>query len=242
VVLVDTPGTGDFNSHVAVAAEGAIKGSSAYVLITTYEALQITETARFIGDLHKYDQGVFEDRRLIIVVTKFDQTNPPYDTDPTSVETVYKKVCELVSKACPDATIRCDDVLPLSGLWAFSAQMLMSHTCGPEHNYRRMAEQVLSQYQSVPCGEDESKSSCLTKKKDDELAKKLLSLSKFGSLKARIQSVTKSCIKVWASKMKSDYDRYLKAAKTKLRTQYDSEKEEMNSFSNSAERKRSGSE
>ena len=69
--------------------------------------------------------GVFEDRRLIIVVTKFDRTVDPDDTDEKiTVEKVQEKVCQSVREACPDAKISFDDVVPLSGLWAFQAQML----------------------------------------------------------------------------------------------------------------------
>ena len=57
VVLVDTPGRGEFNSRVVVAAEGALKSSSAYVFITTYGELESAENANFIRFLHEYDQG-----------------------------------------------------------------------------------------------------------------------------------------------------------------------------------------
>ena len=52
---MDTPGTGDFNSRVAVAAEGALKSSSAYVFITTYEELDTAENASFIKTLYARD-------------------------------------------------------------------------------------------------------------------------------------------------------------------------------------------
>jgi len=228
VVLVDTPGTGDFNSRVAVAAEGAVKCSSAYLLVTTYDALQNAENVEFIRNLHEYDQGVLTDRRLIVVVTKFDQTNRPFDPDQISVETVHKKVCELVSKACPDVTISREDVLPLSGLLAYEARMLMSHPDGPEHdNYKSSVKWSLNCHQSLPGGQGESQSSCLEGRSDDELAKQLLDVSKFGSLEARIHIVTKSCIKVWVSKMKNDYDRYLAAAKGQLWRQCVSLREQM---------------
>ena len=59
VVLVDTPGTGEFNSRIAVATEGALKSSSAYVFITTYEELQSAENASFIKFLHAHDRGMY---------------------------------------------------------------------------------------------------------------------------------------------------------------------------------------
>jgi len=54
---VDTPGTGEFNSRVAVAAEGAVTSSSAYVFVTTYGELESAENANFLRFLHEYDQG-----------------------------------------------------------------------------------------------------------------------------------------------------------------------------------------
>ena len=59
VVLVDTPGIGEYNRStcVAVAAEGAVKSSSAYVFITTYGELESAESANFLRFLHEYDQG-----------------------------------------------------------------------------------------------------------------------------------------------------------------------------------------
>ena len=60
MILVDTPGTGDFNSRVAVAAEGALKSSSAYVFVTTYDAIESAENANFIKFLHDHDQGTWQ--------------------------------------------------------------------------------------------------------------------------------------------------------------------------------------
>ena len=59
MVLVDTPGTGDFKSRVAVAAEGALESSSAYVFVTTYGELQSAEYANFIRFLHGHDRGMY---------------------------------------------------------------------------------------------------------------------------------------------------------------------------------------
>ena len=131
--------------------------------------------------------GVFEDRRLIIAVAQFDRTIQLDDTnEEITVEDVREKVHQLVSEACPDVTISCDDVLPLSGLWAYSARMLMSHPNGPEHSkYRRNAESYLRQYQSLPGGQGESQSSSLTSRNDDELVEQLLDVSRFASLEAR---------------------------------------------------------
>ena len=132
--------------------------------------------------------GVFEDRRLIIVVTHFDRTAEPDGIDEgITVEKVQEKVCQSVRKACPDVKISVDDVLPLSGLWAYHARMLaMSHPDKPEYSlYRKSVERSLSHYRSLPCGQGESPSACLTKLSDDQLVKALLDSSGFASLEER---------------------------------------------------------
>ena len=133
--------------------------------------------------------GVFEDRRLITVVTQFDRTVEPdgIDEEEITVEKVQEKVCQSVREACPDVKISVDDVLPLSGLWAYHARMLaMSHPDKPEYSlYRKSVERSLSRYRSLPCGQGESPSACLTKLSDDQLVKALLDSSGFASLEAR---------------------------------------------------------
>ena len=124
----------------------------------------------------------------MIVVTQFDRTVEPDDTDEgITVEKVQEKVCQSVRKACPDVNISVDDVLPLSGLWAYHARMLaMSHPDEREYSkYRRKAEKYLSDYQSFPCGQGENQSTCLRNQSDDELATKLLDISRFASLEGR---------------------------------------------------------
>jgi len=187
VVLVDTPGTGEFNSRVAVAAEGALKSSSAYVFVTTYGELESAENANFLRFLHKHDRGVFEDRRLIVVVTQFDKTMEPDGSgEEITVKKVQEEVCQSVREACPDVNISCDDVLPLSGLWAYHARMLTCQSDELEHRRcRKEVERCLQNYHSLPRGQGESVSSGLTVQKDDELAKTLLDASEFASLEAR---------------------------------------------------------
>jgi len=162
--------------------------------------------------------GVFEDRRLIIVVTQFDRTVEPdgIDEEEITVEKVQEKVCQSVREACPDAKISFDDVVPLSGLWAFQAQMLAMSQPDDEDGYRRHRDRVvrsLSKYQPFPCGQGESLGSALAKQSDDQLVQALLDASGLAGLKERIHNVTTSCIKVWASKMRGDYERYLIQAK-----------------------------
>ena len=132
--------------------------------------------------------GVFEDRRLIIVVTQFDRTTEPDSTDEEiTVEKVQEEVCQSVHEACPDAKISFDDVLPLSGVWAYNARMLaMSGQDEPGHSTCREAVvRCLSNYQSSPCGQGESPSSSLSKRSDDQLVKELLGISRITNLEAR---------------------------------------------------------
>ena len=123
----------------------------------------------------------------MIVVTQFDRTVEPDDTDEgITVEKVQEKVCQSVRKACPDVNISVDDVLPLSGLWAYHARML---TCQSEElerqRCRQDVERCLQNYRSLPCGLGKSLSSQLTVQNGDEPAKTLLDASEFASLETR---------------------------------------------------------
>ena len=131
--------------------------------------------------------GIFENKRLIIVVTCFDRLLVPDGTgEEITAQKVQEHVCQSIKKACPHAKISCDDVLPLFGLWAYHARMLA--TCHPEEpgytQCRECVEYCLSQYQSLPRGQGESQSSCLSELSGDELAKQLLDVSGFASLEA----------------------------------------------------------
>jgi len=85
VVLVDTPGTGDFNSRVVVAAEGALKSSSAYVFITTYEELDTAENASFIKTLYAHDRGMYRYTCIRMKVFKFSCLQVYLRTDALSL-------------------------------------------------------------------------------------------------------------------------------------------------------------
>lgn len=132
--------------------------------------------------------GVFEDRRLIIVITQFDLMLEPDSTDEEiTVEKVQELVCQSVREACPDAKISFDDVLPLSGVWAYRARML-AKSRPDEPNYsttREVVVRYLSNYQSSPCGQGESPSLCLSIQNDDHLVEKLLGISRIASLEER---------------------------------------------------------
>ena len=129
---------------------------------------------------------MFEDERLIIVVTQFDVATQPDDSgEDIPAEEVQEDVCQFVSEACPDVKMSRDDVLPLSGLWAYNARMLTCHPDGRQHStYRTSVERSLSICPSIPRGEGESRSSFLGAR-DDELAEKLLEFSLLNSLEAR---------------------------------------------------------
>ena len=130
--------------------------------------------------------GVFEDRRLIIVVTKFDQIIEPDGTgEEITVEQVQEAVCQSVSEACPNVKISVDDVLPLSGMWAYNARMLaISHADEPGYTAcRDCVVRILSNHS--PCGQGESPSSYLSKRSDDQLVVQLMDISRLSSLEER---------------------------------------------------------
>jgi len=58
VSLVDTPGFGEFNSCVEALATEALKSSSAFVYITTYENLQALGNADWLKFILQHDQGM----------------------------------------------------------------------------------------------------------------------------------------------------------------------------------------
>lgn len=59
VNLVDTPGFGEFNSHVEARAKEALKSSSASVYITTYENLRTEVNAKYLKLIHTHYQGIY---------------------------------------------------------------------------------------------------------------------------------------------------------------------------------------
>ena len=58
VSLVDTPGFGEFNSHVETRAKEALKSSSACVYITTYGNLCTEVNAENLKLIHTHYQGI----------------------------------------------------------------------------------------------------------------------------------------------------------------------------------------
>ena len=111
--------------------------------------------------LNEICTGVFEGNRLIIVITKFDQQSGSAELSDTNEEITEEeakeKTCQFVCEICPSAKISHDDVLPVSGRWAYHARMLAnSSKCEPTHN--RCQSNVRKCLADVPnrtCGQGE---------------------------------------------------------------------------------------
>ena len=131
--------------------------------------------------------GVFRDNRVIIVITKFDLVNQSFDEDEVTEGKVKEQTCQFVAKACPGATILPDDVLPVSGRWAYNARMLAN--TGPEEpNHNRCQTAVKNCLRHVPnatCGQGEDPNMSLDKLGDDVLSAKLEEASGIIALEER---------------------------------------------------------
>ena len=131
--------------------------------------------------------GVHKDKRLTIVLTQLDLAVQPDESgNQMTAEKVKGKALQFLSEKFPDIQISGDDVLPLSGLWAYNARMLMSHRDEPQYSmYKKSVEKCLSNCPSLPGGEGESQSSFLARHSDDELARVLLDASQLHTLETR---------------------------------------------------------
>ena len=132
--------------------------------------------------------GVFQGSRLIIVVTKFDCINEHSDTDDEITdEHVKEQTCQIIRKACPGAKISHDDVLLVSGWWAYNARMLAN--TGPQlpTHYDRQAavKKCLHDVSNLTCGQGENPD----KLTDKELSDKLEEASGIGTLEARYSKI-----------------------------------------------------
>ena len=133
--------------------------------------------------------GVFRDNRVIIVITKFDLVNQSSDSDDDEVTAgkVKEETCKFVSKACPGATILPDDVLPVSGWWAYNARML-ANTAPEEPIHNRCqanAKKCLRDVPNATRGQGEDPNMSLDKLGDDELSAKLEEASGIITLEER---------------------------------------------------------
>lgn len=136
--------------------------------------------------------GVFQGSRLIIVVTQFDRVNEHSDPDDDpddeiTDERVKEQTCQIVRKACPEAKISHDDVLLVSGRWAYHARLLATTpSLAPTHS--KCQEDVKKFLRALPNltrgqGED------LDKLKDETLSEKLEKASGIATLEARYSKI-----------------------------------------------------
>lgn len=135
--------------------------------------------------------GVFEGNRLIIVITKFDQQSGSAELSDTNEEITEEeakaKTCQFVCEICPSAKISHDDVLPVSGRWAYHARMLAST---PQHypmysRYKKNVKMCLCVSLNPTCGQEEDLYTCLDEYEDHELSKKLEEVSGVTKLEER---------------------------------------------------------
>lgn len=133
--------------------------------------------------------GVFCDNRVIIVITKFDLVNQSSDPDEDEVteEKVKEETCQFVSKACAGVDISPDDVLPVSGRWAYNARMLAN--TGPEepnhHKFQTIVKSCLGDVPNATRGQGEDPNMSLDKLGDDVLSTKLEEASGIITLEER---------------------------------------------------------
>ena len=141
--------------------------------------------------------GVFDDNRLIIVITKFDLVRVSQSEDITEEITedpaeeitedkVKEATCLSVSKACDGARISPDNVIPVSGRWAYQARMLAK--VDPESpNHKKFRQIVVKGLEvcDLTCGQGEKPSTSLVKLGDHELSTKLEGFSGITNLEAR---------------------------------------------------------
>ena len=136
---------------------------------------------------------MFNGNRLIIVVTKFDQTiesakglDPPEEM---TEEKVKKEVCQFVHETC-GIEFSNDDVLVVSGSWAYTARMLATTPpYGPtqkaHQRYQTNVKACLHVVPNATCGQGEHPNMSLDKLGDDELSAKLEEASGIITLEER---------------------------------------------------------
>ena len=135
--------------------------------------------------------GVFQGNRLVIVITKFDQQSGSAYLSGTgeeiTEEQVKKQTCQFVREACTGVDISPDDVLPVSGRWAYNARML-ANTPPHEPNHHKCQTSVkicLLAIRDQACGEGEDLNTSLDELPDHKLIAKLEEASGIATLEAR---------------------------------------------------------
>ena len=138
--------------------------------------------------------GVFQGNRLIIVITQFDQVSGSAELSDTdeeiTEETVKKQTCQFVHKACPGVKFSPDDVLLVSGRWAYHARMLAAT---PPHGptqcahdgFQARVKRLLRDVPNSTCGQGEDPNVSFDKLGDAELSAKLEEASGIATLEAR---------------------------------------------------------
>ena len=139
--------------------------------------------------------GVFEGNRLIIVITKFDQQSESAELSDTEEEITQEDAKEqtyqFVREICPSANISHDDVLPVSGRWAYHARLLAS-SCPHHALHGRYQENVKKCLRVVPnptCGQGEDLNTSLDEFEDNELSTKLEKVSGITVLEERYSKI-----------------------------------------------------
>ena len=128
------------------------------------------------------------------MITKFDEQSKSAqlsDTEEEITGKVKEQTCQFVREACAGVDISPDDVLPVSGRWAYHARMLaMTPPKHPNNNRcRANVKTCLRDVQGQPCGEGEKLSTSLDVLSDDVLIAKLEEASGITTLEARYSQV-----------------------------------------------------
>ena len=141
--------------------------------------------------------GVFDDNRLIIVITKFDlvrvsqsrcitEQTTPDPAEEITEDKVKEETCLSVSKACDGAKISPDNVIPVSGNWAFHARMLAK--LNPQSSKYELVRKIVVRDLEVcheTCGQGEKPSTSLVRLGDHKLSTKLEEFSGITNVEAR---------------------------------------------------------
>ena len=133
--------------------------------------------------------GIFTDSRLVIVISKYDDAlrMSAELSDDIKEENVKEEACKFVQEACPNAKISPNDVLPVSGRWAFHARMLATtppHKPGHE-TWKKLVKKSLDEVPNATSGQEEEPSTSLVNLEDGELSAMLDKASGIANLEAR---------------------------------------------------------
>ena len=131
--------------------------------------------------------GLYKGISLIVVITQIDRVIESagyFDTDEEiTVEQVKKQTCQFLREVCPTVVISHDDVLVVSGRWAYLARMLANtYPHESTHSSCRLAViRCLNSARNI----DESPNMSLNLLPDNELSAKLEAASGIAALEQR---------------------------------------------------------